>query len=747
MRRLMWFTIGFAGACAVGIYLVSGWWLLLLGVFSLAAAIALGFLRSNAARITFWTLIGCTVGLVWLYVFDLNYLAPARSSDGADKSLQITVSDYSYETDFGVAADGETRLAGKTYQVRVYLPGEEPLRPGDTVSGQFSLRYTGFGGKKDATYHQGKGIFLLAYGDEDAKVNAAETIDKTYFAVQLRQQILSLLDSAFPADTLAFARALLLGDSVLLTYKQDTDFRVSGIRHVIAVSGLHVSILFSFVYVLCRKRRVLTALLGIPVLLLFAAVAGFTPSVVRACIMQGLMILALLCNREYDPPTALAFSVLAQLCVNPVTITSVSLQLSAGCMVGIFLFAQRIHDYLMIHTPLGPAKGKGIKARLSRWICGSVSVTLSAMIATTPLCAIYFGAVSLIGILTNLLTLWAISFIFYGIMAAVVAAAVWLPAGSAMAWGVSWLMRGVMWIAGVLSDFPLAAVYTESQYIILWLVMCYVLLTVFLLSQKKHPWLLTGCVTVGLCAALAASWMEPCLDTYRFTVLDVGQGQCLLIQSQGRIYMVDCGGDNGDAAADKAAQHLLSQGITKLDGLLLTHYDTDHAGGVAQLLTRIPADRLYLPKTQEASPLRDALAEAHGEKIQWIDGETSLFVEGGWIDLFPAAKEETESSMCILFRLEKCDILITGDRDFDGERALLETNALPDIEILVAGHHGSKYATGLELLHATMPESVVISVGADNSYGHPAKECLQRLELFGCRVWRTDKDGTITFRG
>ena len=100
-----------------------------------------------------------------------------------------------------------------------------------------------------------------------------------------------------------------------------------------------MSILFSLVYTLAGKRRALTAIIGLPVLLLFAAVAGFTPSVVRACIMQALMIFALLLNQEYDPPTALSFAVLTMLACNPLAITSVSLQLSAGCMVGIFLFA------------------------------------------------------------------------------------------------------------------------------------------------------------------------------------------------------------------------------------------------------------------------------------------------------------------------------------------------------------------------------------------------------------------------
>ena len=117
--------------------------------------------------------------------------------------------------------------------------------------------------------------------------------------------------------------------------------------------------------------------------------------------------------------------------------------------------------------------------------------------------------------------------------------------------------------------------------------------------------------------------------------------------------------------------------------------------------------------------------------------------------LYPSQtkKSGNESGMCVLFQTEECDILITGDRNAAGERELLSYANLPDLEILMAGHHGSKNATSLELLHATKPEIVVISVGEDNSYGHPAQELLRRLKQFGCSIWRTDLDKTITFKG
>ena len=749
MRKLMWFTIGFAAACLPGVYLVSGTWLLLLAAISLAGLLGCCFWQTQAMRILRTALLGCTVCFCWLWCFDIVYVAAARQMDGQTVNTCITVSDYSSSTSYGISADGTMELSGKTYKVRFYLTNSEPLCPGDTISGNFSMQFTARGAEQESIYYSGKGVFLLAYQKDDIEKIPAQGRENKYFAAYLRQKILQLLDTVFAKDTRGFARALLLGDSSLLSYETDTAFKVSGIRHIIAVSGLHVSILFSLVYTLAGKRRVLTALLGLPVLFLFAAVAGFTPSIVRACIMQGLMILALLLNQEYDPPTALAFAVLTMLFCNPMSITAVSFQLSVGCMVGMFLFAQRIHNYLLKERRLGPAKGKGVKARLSRWLASSVSVTLSTMVATTPLCAYYFGTVSLIGVLTNLLILWLVSFIFYGIMAACVLALLWLPAAKFVAWLVSCGIRFVVFVAKALARSPIAAIYTSSVYVIIWLVAAYILLTVYLLCKRKHPVILTGGILALLAICLLFSWLEPKLDDYRVSVLDVGQGQCILLQQKDQCYMVDCGGDSPAIAADVAAQQLLSQGITKLNGLILTHYDLDHGAGAELLLSRIPAEKIYLPNVADDSGIKERLCALYSDRITWLQADTITKLENTDISLFSAQEGKTgnESSICVLFQPENCDILITGDRDGAGERALMKQTDLPELELLIAGHHGSKNATCLELLHTTKPTAVAVSAGLGNMHGHPSQEVLDRLALFGCTVWRTDLQGTIIFKG
>lgn len=746
MRKLMWFTIGFALACILGAYVLSGLFLLIPAVLSVIACIFCYANREKHIRYAIAGVIflGCLIGALWMLLFDGFYISQARACDGTKQPQSIEITDYSETTDYGVAARGRMTFDNKDYKVMVYLPIYTELKPGDRVEGEMRLRVTADGGENVSTHHQGKGIFFLVYADEEASVYPAEEIPAKYFAAVLRKNILQMIDTVFPEDTLAFARALLLGDTSQLSYETDTSFKLSGIRHVIAVSGLHVSILFSLAYMLVGKRRILTALVGIPVLFLFAAVAGFTPSILRACLMQELMIIALLLNKEYDPPTALAFAVLVMLVCNPLAITSVSLQLSAGCMVGIFLFSGRISNALLRNK----GKGKGRKAKLFRWIVGSFSVTISAMVTTTPLCAYYFGTISLIGILTNLITLWLITFIFYGIMAACIAGAIWLPIGKGIAWVVSWGIRYVLLVAKILGGIPIAAVYTCSPYVLCWLIFAYILITVFILSRKKRPALFTGCVVFALIVSIALSWVEPRLDDYRITVLDVGQGQCVLLQTRNRNYLVDCGGDSDTGAADTAAQMLGSQGISRIDGLILTHYDDDHAGGVQNLLTRIDADKLYLPAVDSQS-FAEKLDKDNRENAVFVAEDTVLQDEGLTISLFPSknTKENAETSMGILFQIKNCDILITGDMDSAGERALLTRTSLPELELLVVGHHGSNTSTSWDLLETTRPKAAVISVSKTNHYGHPTENVLNKLKLFGCKIYRTDTQGTIIFRG
>ena len=751
MRKLMWLTIGFGAACALGSYLLPDWVLLLAGgLLLVTAGLLYGVIRKHPG----WQRLqlacfGFFLAVIWYLLYNAAVLGPVKTVDSQTLDAVIRVTDYSYETDYGLAAEGELSLEGRNYRIKFYLnDAENPLRPGDTVAGKFRLRYTGYGGTEDPTHHSADRIFLLGYPEGEHQCRASTTQALRDLPAELRQYLLKQLETLFPTDVVAFTKALIMGDTSELTYATDTSLKLSGIRHIAAVSGLHVSILFSLIFFLTGKGGKLTVLLGIPLLIIFAAMAGFSPSVIRACLMQGLMLMAMVLRKEYDPPTALSFAVLAMLVVNPVVITAVGFQLSVASVSGIFLFAGRITGWLLDEKRLGKWKKKKFYGILIK-ISTSIGVSTGALILTTPLTAWYFGNVSLAGVVTNLLCLWLVTGIFCGIIACCIIGGVWLPAGRIVAWCLSWVIRFVLSIARTVASIPLAAVYTESIYIALWLLFCYFLLAVFLLGRERRPAILLCCAVLSLCAALASSWLEPLLGTYRVTALDVGQGQCILLQSSGKTYMVDCGGDYDKSTADKAAATLLSQGVTRLDGMILTHYDQDHVGGAAYLLQRIPADILILPEGSGAQTFeKDILTAFRGQVIRGEE-DMEIYWDDASIRIFASFDTETsnESSLCVLFHTEKCDILITGDRSTLGEEFLLRGAQLPKLTALVVGHHGSGNSTGEALLAATRPATAVISVGEGNRYHHPAQQVLDRLTSYGCMIRRTDLEGTIILRG
>ena len=739
----MWFTIGFGAVCAFCAYfwITEGLLLPAIGFGMAFVAFLLSSRWVKKLRILATICLGCALGLCWFQAYSSSYLSMATNLDGQLATVTARCTDYSYETNLGSAVEGFLYLEGKPVRAKFYLNNPAQIEPGDVLKGIFEMHVTTPEGETYSDFYSGKGIFLMGYQEEEAElIKVSDTPYWAYPAIW-RENLKDLINSAFPEDVSAFARALLLGDRTGIDYETSTAFKVSGIMHIIAVSGLHVTILFTLIYTACFKRRFLVAMIGIPAMVIFAAVAGFSPSVTRAAIMMILMMLALLFDRDYDGPTELAFACLVMLVANPLVITSVSFQLSVGSVAGIFLFRDGIQSWL--YDLCSGWKSRKVK----KWIVSSLALTVSAMTLTTPFVAYYYGTVSLVSVLTNVLALWVISFVFYGIMLVCLLGCFWAGVASFVAGIVAWPIRYVLVLAKLFASIPLAAVYTRSVYIVAWLIFCYVLLGVFLLIRNKRPKVLLCCMALSLCLAVVASWGELWTDSCRMTALNVGQGQCILLQSDGKTYLIDCGGTYDEEAADQAAETLLSQGIRRIDGIILTHYDRDHAGGVPHLLSRISCDALFVPAAEDAEgmlqkiqPLMTGSVISVSQDLEVSYGDTNLKI------FAPVTQDSgNDSCLAVLFRHENCDILITGDRSATGERVLLKTADLPELDVLVAGHHGSKHSTSMELLEATRPKIAVISVGR-NSYGHPAQETLERLESVGTMVYRTDLHGNITIR-
>lgn len=727
MRTLFWFSIGTALSCGVGLRLL---WdamplflacALLLAVSLAGLSLRFRWLR-RAAAAAFGILLGsCLLGLQ-----QRNDYAPLLALDGQTLPVTLTAQADSVPGLYSQSVRAEMNIGGKRYSVQAYLGDGQKAQAGNILRGDFRIRVTLPGGSKQNTVSSGRGIFAQLSPKGDIAIEAGQEKEIHYLPQRLGARAKEAVERCFPEDTAAFAKSLLLGDTSDLSYAEETALRISGIRHIVAVSGLHVAILFGFIWVLCARRPWPAFLLGVPLLVLFGAMVGNTPSVVRACLMAALLILARLTRRSYDPLTALAFAVLWLLIDNPFVIAAAGFQLSVLCVLGILLFQRPISERLSALFQKLPG-GKAL--------ADSLAVSLSATVLSLPVSVYYFGTASLIGPVTNFLILWLLPFVFGGILAVAVLGPVVPVLGTMLGWLTAWPIRLVLRIAGCLSGLPMAAVYTCNPYVVYWLIGVYALLLTWLLLGRKRGWIFVSVGAASL-ALITALWgYGPRMDDCRLTVLDVGEGQSLLLQSGGQSALIDCGGYSDTVCADKAWQMLRSQNFYDLDLLLFTHFDRDHFGGTENFLTQIPAERTILPGASELLPLGEIVTE-----------DRAIPFGKGVLHLFPytGGNKTQENSMAILFETEDCGILITGDLDVAGERRLVKNHAL-GADILVVGHHGSKYATCPELLDAVQPELAVISVG-ENNYGHPTQEVLDRLEEAGCTVRRTDLEGTIIIR-
>ena len=396
-----------------------------------------------------------------------------------------------------------------------------------------------------------------------------------------------------------------------------------------------------------------------------------------------------------------------------------------------------------------PKLAHGLRPAITAVCCSLASSAFSL-----PICAYYFKLMSVSGFVTNALCLWLVSGIFSAGLVTAIAACVWSPIGIGLGWLLAWPARLVLGMVRGMASLPYSAVSLENPYAAVWTVFFFFAVWLICLKAEK----LSGAVvllalggTFAVCMGLSA--MDYRNAGFTFTALDVGQGQCLIYTADGETSLVDCGGAQ-DESGELAARYLETNGVFCVDRLILTHLDADHCNGAAQLLSRTRVDTLYLPLTAICEDgamlrgIREAAWEA-GTQIKFVREDTEFLAKDGCITILSPDLRESGNNggLCVLASHEKYDILITGDLSQNAEYRLLSRYDLRDIELLVAGHHGAATSTSDALLQRTGASSVVISVGAENSYGHPAADTLARVQNTGAAIYRTDELGTIVIRG
>jgi len=755
MRKTAIASASFCAAIFLSQYLLPDHLLLYCsGLLFISAFTGFAFKGSKRLFIML-VLFGLSAGFLWSHAFSEIFYSPAKDLDGTRMKVTAVVKEYPTVTDYGSKTSISIQLPDSpdiSAQLTVFDSSASSLVPGDIIETDAELKLTSalFDSGRDP--FASRGVFLFASSPGDVEIIGKDSFRIQYTPQYIAKAMSDCISRVFPARFSAFFRALLLGNRTELT--EDVGLmkalRVTGTYHIVAISGMHLSFFSGFFIPLLGRRR--GTAVTLPAIWLFAAIAGFPASVVRAAFMQTAVLCAPFLRRDADSVTSLFLSLFILLLRNPFSAANAGLQLSFAATLGIILLSQRIHN--AVCDPLFKRKWF-VENRKRRYLLSSITSILSssigATVLTTPLTAIYFKNISLISPLVNLLIVSAVTLAFTLGMFACLAGLLFpfigrliAIAASAPAWYVTTVVR---WLARA----RFASLYTSNIYAVWWLVYIYLLILCSWIFHAKLKQMLLPlcCGTIMLCAVLFYTVYRADTRAFELSVLDVGQGQCIIYTSGTATAMIDCGSSSGENAGEIAADYLRGLGRDRIDLLILTHYHSDHCNGLNDLLTHVNLTAVAAPIPEPddedslADEVNELLSAANTEMVYVTD---TVYVSFGMADitLYPPVGKDSENERCVTALLTSgtYDILITGDMPSISEKILVAVNNFPDIETYVVGHHGSKYSTSQELLDAVKPEIAIISVGR-NSYGHPADETLQRLNKNHIMTYRTDTSGNI----
>lgn len=749
MRKLATLAFAFSAGIFLAQYLLPPGWQIPLCLVCLALGAA-GLLTKGTVRLRIFLIAaGLSVSLAYNWAYVQLVQTPAEALAGTTQTdVTMTLCDFPVSTEYGAKATVLLHRKGLNSVKAVYYGTADllDLAPGWTVTDDVRLKSASHIREDDITAFTSRGVFLLAYSDGAVQTGRGTADSVRWLPRRTAQALKEQIARLYSGDTSGFLTAIITGDTGSISEEASTDLREAGIYHILSVSGMHCAFLLSMVTFLTgRHRRRLAAGIAIPLLVFYTLLTGAQPSMVRSSIMLTFLLLAPLFGRDSDPPTAMASALLVILLQNPFAAASVGLQLSFGAVAGLYWVAPGLNR-LFLETEKQHGRAK-------RFLSATVASSLGATVFTAPLCAYYFNIFWLVSPLSNLLCLWAATLIFtIGLPVAALSFLVPLAAKilGLSVWALIWYLLGM---THLLVKIPYHAVYFSNSYLKYWLLYLYVLFgTAYLIkppARRKYA-VAAALAAVSLLVTVQLGRLQYSRDGLDIMVLDVGQGESVLLSSKGSFALVDCGSKNSwYSPGDIAVDQLRSMGCSQLDYLMLTHYDSDHIDGVTQMLTRMTVRRLLLPDTQDDAGLRQVItsaAEQNDIQVEYVTQETRYALGETELTIYPPLGTDpdvdNDQGLTMLATCRAFDLLVTGDMSAKTEQTLISTYALPDIEALVVGHHGSKSSTSEALLDTLHPEVAAISVGS-NSYGHPTPQTLHRLTKAGVAVYRTDRQGTI----
>lgn len=697
----------------------------------------------------------------------------------------VSLDDRSTSKTQNVYMDEEVITKEITYEgVLLQLKSKEKLpRLGQRieVSGKVSYftKATNDGQFDERTYYKTEGM------DFKLKSVSIKNRSSDYSRIRdalwiLRKNIGTKIDEALPEDEASIMKTMLLGDKEDLDEEKKSLYQRTGIAHVLAISGLHVSLIGMGLFKILKKLRLghkKSSLISILFVFFYGALTGFSVSTIRACVMLSISLIAVLLGRSYDLLTALSLIGCITLVREPLYIQHGGFAFSYGCVLGIGILMPTLAD----------VKGKK-KVVLS---------SLTMLVTGLPLYYWYFFQLPVYSVFLN--------FLVIPVMGVLVPCGITLLVGIYLFNPIANISRIV--IVGILKLFEVLAVWADEMpghFLTagrpkIWQVIAYIFVLMGMYIYKKklshgRRWFLAIMAMLMLTLRFG--------DGMKVTFLDVGQGDSIILSSENRIYvggimspqtiLVDCGSsDVSKVGKYRLIEYLKYHGIWKVDMAVVTHPDEDHICGLREVINEGRKEGITISKIVLGDVLNkeEALENligsensddvsvvengtlVNGIKVEFIaEGDSIRFGDNGEIVCLNPQRgrlygDTNESSVVLLGKFGKESVLLTGDVCAEAERRVSSyinsehinggsvgtsyVNKNYDdesISVLKVAHHGSKNSTTNEFLRNVKSKIAIISCGKNNYYGHPHKETIERLTKAGCKIFTTQSSGCITVR-
>ena len=627
-----------------------------------------------------------------------------------------------------------------------------------------------------AAYLARQGVGGVMYAQRATLVNEGSGSPFYRQLYALRHRLAASAAAVIPQPEAALAQAMLLGARHNIPPDLRDAFRRSGAAHLLAISGLHIGILLTAAMgasaALFGRRYYLYLLAPLAAIWLYALLSGMSPSAARACIMGSAYLAAIAAGRRRNALAALGIAAALMAAVSPNVIFSISFQLSFASMAGIAALGDGCRAALRDVLARRASSRLGLRPALDA-LADMIGVSAAAIVAVLPLIAYYFEYVSLVGIPAMLLTLPALPiFLVSGALAAAIGLAsetFALPFGL-LAWGTGTYIAGAV---ELLASLPRASIGAGG--LPLWaLFTYYIALTALALPARAFPRALrelarriglrrhesddgdaeysTARAVVGAWliapAAFAAAliWADALSadDRLRIHFIDVGQGDAAFIETPGGVQALIDGGAH-PLAMTRFLSDRMRFNDKRIDLVVATHPHADHIGGLPPVLARYEVANVLERRIQYDSAAYlewrravDAEAAEGAVIINATPSQTLLLGDGVRLEILGpppvpltgASSRADNASVVLRLVYGDISVLFTGDMRGEAERALLASGALVDSDALKVAHHGSATGTTREFLRAVSPAAAVISVGAENRFGHPAPDVVRRLREY-----------------